>query len=136
MNRFFLRALGIISLKTLAMTLISVMDLLYVAQYVPVKVHALVMGIVLLLVTFLFAEWILYPTPHISPRRFAAVVVVTYLWDAFFGALLWSFLLSDARILYVQSLLAHLLAFALFTLMFAAAWWDRKRLSSPSVYKN
>jgi hypothetical protein len=132
MMKFFFRALGIISLKTLTLTTISLVDLLYVAQFVPVKVHALVMGIVLFLVTFLFAEWILFPTPYISPRRFTVLVVVTYLWDAFLAALLWSFLLADSRILYVQSLWAHLLALAIFAAAFGAAWWDRKRLSGTA----
>lgn len=129
MMKFFLRVLGIISLKTLAMTAIAVVDFLYVAQFVPVKVHALVMGIVLVLVTFLFAEWILSPTPHISPRRFVTVVLVAYVWDAFFGALLWSFLLADSSILYAQSFTAHVVSLLIFGVAFGAAWWDRKRLS-------
>lgn len=127
--RYYLRALGIITLKIVAMTFISIVDYLYLAQYVPVKVHALIMGIVLFLITFLFAEWIWWKNPRVSWGRVGMVVGVTYAWDVLFTGLLWSALLADATILFAQTWLSHLIGILFYTAAFMAALYDRRRLS-------
>lgn len=111
------------------MTLLSLADYLYVAQYVPVKVHALIMGLVLFLVTFLFAEWVWWKNPRVSWGRVGVVVGVAYVWDALLTGLLWSFLLADATILFAQTWLTHLVGIAFHAVAFMAALYDRRRLS-------
>ncbi|MEN9558106.1 MAG: hypothetical protein RL141_475 [Candidatus Parcubacteria bacterium] len=121
-----IRALGIITLKTLTMAVISLADVLFIAAYVPVKVHTLVMLPVVFAITFLFGEWI-FNHARFEARTVALIIVTTYLWDAFLGALIFASLIGDMSVLAQQQLTPHLLAFALHAAALGAALYDRRR---------
>lgn len=129
MKSFYLRALGISAVKIVLLTGVTIADVVLIASYLPVKVHALGMTIVVFLVTFLFGEWLFLDPRGIDARRFSIVAGVTFLWEAFLSLLALGALMGDMRVFLNIDLRGQLIVLILHVLALGAALFDRRRLT-------
>jgi hypothetical protein len=80
MTSFYLRALGITTVKNLLFILMNVAILMTVAPHVPQAVLTAVFLFVLGLNTFLFSEWI-FANGYLPFRALVITIVGTFIWD-------------------------------------------------------
>jgi hypothetical protein len=125
-RHFYLRALGIISIKAVAHTTLLLLVLYYFLDFLPVKVLLLSMNVIFFLVTFLFGEWI-FSVPRIPVRGVPTVIVATYAMDVFLNVLMWSYLF-ESNAFYTLNLGHQLIMFTIYTSAMIAAYYDRRRL--------
>jgi hypothetical protein len=121
------RALALTALKVVGLSVFAILDMAFMAQYVPVKVHALVGTMIFFLVTFLVGEAIFMPTRLLAHKVFGWVAIL-YVWESFLGAMLWMGFLGDASVLFNQRLQDHAIMFVIYGAAMFAAWYDVKRL--------
>lgn len=132
-KRPFVRACAITAIKVVVMSTLSILDLVYVAQYIPTRMHALVSTIVFFLATFLFGEAIFVPA-RANVRKAFGWIVLLYLWESLLGALLWTGFLGDVDVLLNQQFTTHLIMFPIYAAAMFAAWYDVKRLGGESRF--
>lgn len=125
-KHFYLRALVISTAKSVLLAMLSLLVIQFIAGNIPIKVHALSMGIILVLVTFLFGEWI-FAAERIPPRGVGVAVVLTYAWEVLLNILIWSFILEQ-NLFFTQSITHHLIYFTLHAMAMTAALYDVRRL--------
>jgi len=125
-RHFYLRALGIISIKAIAYTVLMVLAIDFFAENIPMKVFLLAMTVVFFLVTFLFGEWI-FSVPRMPARGVAIAIIITYLLDVFLNTLIWSYL-WEANLFYTFDAGHQLIMFTLHAAALGAAYYERKRL--------
>ncbi len=131
MKYFYLRALGITTVKNLLFIIVNVAVLMTIASHIPQAVLTVIFLFVLGLNTFLFSEWI-FASGYLPFRALIMTIVGTFAWDV----LVWVGFFSW---LYQQNMLIRQSAFFIFVPFFihAGAMWTayvtRKRVLAGSV---
>ncbi len=131
MKYFYLRALGITTVKNLLFIIVNVAVLMTIASHIPQVVLTVIFLFVLGLNTFLFSEWI-FANGYLPFRTLIITIVGTFAWDV----LIWVGFFSW---LYQQNMLVRQSAFFIFVpfIIHAGAMWTayvtRKRTLAGSV---
>jgi hypothetical protein len=125
MYRFYLRALGISTLKNVLFILFSVAALIFFFQYIPYILYEIMSLAVFIGLSFLFAEWV-YRKSKLCLRQVILVALAMYLWDILVSILVWSWLMDD-NLFFKQQFLNHFIFLSLHLITCVAAWYAGKR---------
>ncbi len=125
LTRIYLRALGISTLKNIALNTAALLGVLFVYGYVPGWLFGYGFPVLFLFITYLFAEWT-FNDPRLVLRHAAIVTVAAYLWDAFVSILIWN-RWSSGNLFFTQRLGPHLIFFTLHATAMLGAWYMHKR---------
>jgi hypothetical protein len=125
MYRFYLRALGISTVKNVLFILFSLAAMVFFALNVPNYMYQGVSMIVFFGLAFLFAEWI-FRKSKLRLRQAVLVSLAMYVWDVLVSILVWSWML-DENLFLQQLFTSHLIFLSLHLVASIAAWYADKR---------
>jgi hypothetical protein len=125
MIRFYLRALGISTLKSILLIMYMIGYFLYLFTNVPFYALYATSLSVYLGISFLFAEW-LFSASKLRLRQILLVAIAMYLWETSISILVWSWIV-DQNQLYSQNIQDHLIYVSLHLIACVAAWYVSKR---------
>jgi hypothetical protein len=126
MYRFYLRALGISTLKNVLFILFSIAAAMFFLLNVPNIMYQALTLAVFFGLAFLFGEWV-YRKSKLRLRQAVFVALAMYFWDLFISILVWSWILDD-NLFFKQRLIDQLIFIPLHLIACVAAWYAGKRM--------